>query len=395
LSNRNILVMKKLIQAFLIVLFVFGGMTFLQAQDSVEVELRNPVTTPGSPATLQFDVYVKANNPGTYYGSLGTFLQFDQADLGGDPVMTVAKADMLTTPPAGGNYTASVTKSGNIFNITTSNGGLFFSFPATSPLFPTFNVEVPTTFTKYVTVTVEYPGSTIVPTSIDLLQDDAPPTPYDNGIYSRTTTGSSISQYGFNYGVSTLAFGSLPVEWLDFTAEKLQDDRIRLNWQTATEVNNDYFEVQRSVDGELFESIGKVDGAGTTTSMSDYEFFDNNYPSSRLFYRVKQVDLSGEVSFSSIASVEFGEGDNVSFFVYPGLVMDETELNAELVGEITERYDFVIVDQLGKTIYTAQIDNNNPRLKIPVDHLADGIYYYRLTKGLDEVKHGRFMKVEK
>jgi hypothetical protein len=387
--------MKKLIQAFLIVLLTLSGMTLLQAQDTVEVELRNPVTLPGSPAQMQFDVYVKANNPGTYYGSLGVFLQFDQADLGTSPNITVAKADLLNNAPAGGNYTATATKSGNFFNITTSNGGLFFAFPPTSPTFTAFNVEVPDAFTHYVTVTIDYPSSVIVPTTVDLLQDAAPPTPYDNGIYARTTAGSAITQYGFNYGASSLSFGSLPVEWLDFTATKLEDARIRLNWQTATEINNDYFEVQRSVDGELFENIGKVDGAGNTNSVSDYEYFDVNYPASRLFYRIKQVDLSGQTSFSSIASVELGEGNNVSFFVYPGLVMDETELKAELVGEINERYDFVIVDQLGKTMYTAEIDSENSRLSIPVDHLADGIYYYRLTQGQNEVKHGRFLKVEK
>ncbi|MEZ4685797.1 MAG: T9SS type A sorting domain-containing protein [Bacteroidia bacterium] len=85
----------------------------------------------------------------------------------------------------------------------------------------------------------------------------------------------------------------------------------------------------------------------------------------------------------------------MSFIVYPGLVKDETELKAELVGEITEQYNFVIVDQLGKTIFQETLNSEKSRLVIPVEHLADGIYYYRLTQGLEEVKHGRFMKVEK
>ncbi|MEZ4685796.1 MAG: hypothetical protein R3B47_06940 [Bacteroidia bacterium] len=274
--------MKKLIHAFLIVLFILGGMSLVNAQDSVEVELRNPATIPGSPAQLQFDVYVRANNAGTYYGSLGVFFEFNNGDLGANPTISVAAGDMLTNVPAGANYTVRpATKSGSYFNLTTDNNGLIFSFQPPSPLFYQFHVEVPTTFTKYLTVTINYPSSTIVPTTVSLLQDDTPPTPYDNGIYSPASGG--VLQYGFKYSTASLSFGNLPVEWLGFTAEKLQDDRIRLNWQTANETNNDYFQIQRSVDRELFESIGTVDGSGTTNSMSDYEFFDSNYPSSRCF----------------------------------------------------------------------------------------------------------------
>lgn len=384
--------MKKLIHAFIFVLLVLSSLTLASAQDSVEVEIRNPVTIPGSPAQLQFDVYVRANNAGTFYGSLGVFLQFDQADLGSDPAVSATALSMISGAPASGAYVVRTpSKSGNVFNLTSDNNGAIFSFGPPSPFFTLTHIEIPTTFSPYLQVTIDYPGSTIVPTTIDLLRDDAPPTPYDNGIYTLATPG--VTQYGFKYGTSSLTFGSLPVEWLGFSAERMEDTRIKLDWQTATETNNDYFEVQRSVDGQLFQSVGTVDGAGTSNQMSEYQFFDANYPSTRLFYRIKQVDLSGETHFSSIASVNIGEdAPKVAFFLYPSPAVDM--VHAELLGETVESYRLVIVDQLGKTVYDAQMNEEISRLDIPVDRLANGIYNYQLTRGLDVIKQGRFMKVQ-
>ncbi|MFK7969521.1 MAG: hypothetical protein AB8F95_04095 [Bacteroidia bacterium] len=387
--------MKKLILTLLAVL----SLGLVQAQDTVEVELRNPVTIAGTPAQLQFDVYVRANNAGTFYGSLGVFLQFNQSDLGTSPAISAAiipagLLDAVSYPAASSYIIRTPSKSGNVFNLTADNNGSIFAFSPGSPLFGLTHVEIPTTFTPYIQVTIDYPTSTIDPTQIDLLKDDAPPTPYDNGIYKSST--ATVLSYGFDYGASTLSFGSLPVEWLDFTAEKQSDSRIKLDWATATETNNDYFVVQRSVDGELFENIGQVDGAGTTSQANDYEFFDANYPSSELFYRVMQVDLSGQTHFSSIASVKItGDDPAVSFFLYPGLVSDEVDIKAELLGEIVGTYHLLIVDQLGRTIFESDMDKETNRLEIPVRNLTEGIYYYTLRQGQDAIKHGRFLKVEK
>ena len=357
------------------------------AQDSVYLDMRNATTIAGSPAKVQFDVYVKGNNAGTFFGSIISYLQFDETVFGTNPAIAVSKLSLLTGAN-GGAYTAAINRTGNVFNATVDNGLNLFGNP------PANFIEMPTTYDPYVQVTIDYPSAVIVPTSISLLQDDSPPTPYDNGVYKVVGGGSPIgSAYAFGYATSTLSFGSLPVEWLSFTAKRKDDTRIQLKWETATETNNDYFVIQRSVDGELFENIGQVDGAGTSSEVSAYEFYDSNYPSSRLFYRIKQIDLSGQVQFSSIASVLIGDdAPKVAFFLYPSPAVDM--VNAELLGETIDVYRLVIVDQMGRSVYDAEMDQENARLQIPVDRLANGIYNYQLTRGLDVVKQGRFLKVK-
>ncbi|MEL7340295.1 MAG: hypothetical protein AAGM67_07400, partial [Bacteroidota bacterium] len=92
---------------------------------------------------------------------------------------------------------------------------------------------------------------------------------------------------------------SLPVELLDFVGE-FKQDHVELNWLTAAEINNDFFEVQRSVDGLSWEALGNVKGAGTTADMNDYQYDDYLVSYGTNFYRLKQVDFDGSFSYSKL-----------------------------------------------------------------------------------------------
>ncbi len=87
----------------------------------------------------------------------------------------------------------------------------------------------------------------------------------------------------------------LPVEWLGFDAKLINEgEEVLCSWQTATELENDYFTVQRSPDGELWEEIGFVDGAGTSYEEHSYHFVDSDPYSGTSYYRIKQTDFNGE-----------------------------------------------------------------------------------------------------
>lgn len=95
----------------------------------------------------------------------------------------------------------------------------------------------------------------------------------------------------------------LPIELFSFTG--FSDNRTNvLTWETASEKNNDYFELERSVDGEVWETVAKVDGAGTTTDVHTYSYLDTDFEYVMNYYRLKQVDYDGTEKESGIIVID-------------------------------------------------------------------------------------------
>ncbi len=138
--------------------------------------------------------------------------------------------------------------------------------------------------------------------------------------------GNLVEAYDYLYG-DLEPDCLVPVEFLSFNAKK-GDGMVNLSWVTATEINNDYFEVQRSVDGGNFRTIGRVDGKGTTFSTSSY-VFDDKAPVEINYYRLRQVDFDGTVDYSDIRFVEFDSesGEVVKYDVYPNPFVSELTLD--------------------------------------------------------------------
>lgn len=94
----------------------------------------------------------------------------------------------------------------------------------------------------------------------------------------------------------------LPVELISLNAKR-EDNNAVLDWTTASEQNNAYFEVEHSLDGNKFEKIGKVTGSGTTASLQQYTFIHQNVNADQHYYRLRQVDYSGVAKLSPIVSL--------------------------------------------------------------------------------------------
>lgn len=112
-----------------------------------------------------------------------------------------------------------------------------------------------------------------------------------------------ISQIGttMNQGLITVGAG-FPVTWLGLDA-KTTDEGVSVSWATATELNNDYFEVERVLPNGETTIIGRMDAAGTADSERNYSFLDQTAPQGQLKYRIKQVDFDGGYSYSSFVEV--------------------------------------------------------------------------------------------
>lgn len=175
----------------------------------------------------------------------------------------------------------------------------------------------------------------------------------------------------------TCASGNvLPVELVDFNASR-NNGEVILSWQTASEINNSHFEIERSNDGKSFSAVDVTMGKGTTSEFSSYTYIDQYAPKCNSFYRLKQVDFNGEYSYSNIVMVET-ELDFSGFSVYPNPVISEliidNRASAEAFGS-----SFSIHDISGKMVYKSDVTSETQT--IDVSGLQAGIYYVTIESG--------------
>lgn len=160
------------------------------------------------------------------------------------------------------------------------------------------------------------------------------------------------------FGALTLTDGVLPIELIDFSAIVLANNTVNIKWQTATEKNNNFFEVERSIDGIGFETIATIKSKsldGNSLQTLNYEVIDENPQKDISYYRLKQTDFSGKYTFSKYISISINKENNVSFIIFPNPNNGEFYVN---VGGIENNHDIevFIYDNKQALIYNAKTD---------------------------------------
>ncbi len=146
-----------------------------------------------------------------------------------------------------------------------------------------------------------------------------------NPISGSVTTGTVTSENAISFSSQDFTLGAvsedaLPVEMLYFEGAE-DGGAVLLDWATATEIDNDHFEVQRSQDGRDWEVIGVVNGAGTTVEEQVYDFSDFKPYVGNSYYRLRQVDYDGKFAFTDIILVNV-RLEPISLNVYPNPIED-------------------------------------------------------------------------
>ena len=186
------------------------------------------------------------------------------------------------------------------------------------------------------------------------------------------------------YFTTAISFDPLPIELLYFDATKT-DKFVVCKWETATEINNDYFVVERSDDGITFENIGEVKGfgAGTTTTNRSYSFTDDDVCNTIRYYRLKQVDIDRKFTYSDIVAVNCkATGDGI--IVYPNPAVQN--ITCEFYQAKEDVLEISILDVTGRVIksetYNAQKGKNASIIQI--DDLSKGAYYLQI-RGVNDL----------
>ncbi|MBJ6117708.1 T9SS type A sorting domain-containing protein [Pontibacter sp. BT310] len=170
----------------------------------------------------------------------------------------------------------------------------------------------------------------------------------------------------------------LPVELVSFKAKREQNTTI-LTWATASEKNNDRFDVERSQDGKHFSKIGEITGNGNSNRTLNYTYTDNRPATGVSYYRLRQVDYDGTIEFSKTITVNFAapKAGAAIAQVFPTVATDQVTIAFTTAAGTT---DVAIVDASGRTIAMfAQVADFEK--VVPVQNLQAGIYFVTVTNG--------------
>lgn len=196
-------------------------------------------------------------------------------------------------------------------------------------------------------------------------------TPCDDATFDALFYPSNWSFFECTSGCATgscpggyFDYSTLPVELFKFYA-KIENKYVNLFWSTASETNNEKFEIEESHNGREFYKIGEVKGSGTTTQPKDYSFTIGSKRNGISYYRLKQVDYDGGYEYSKILSVRVDE--NATYRIYPNPTTD--------VLHISHRSNYRITNSLG------QVVTRGTAKRIDVSKFPAGLYLIRLGNG--------------
>jgi len=175
----------------------------------------------------------------------------------------------------------------------------------------------------------------------------------------------------------------LSAEMAAFEAEKNKEG-ILLKWTTASEVKNDYFAIEKSRDGKQWLEIAKVNGAGYSIKMTDYNVQDNKPYDGLSYYRLKQVDFDGQETYSDIVSIEFDYADIFSVFPNPAHNSQELIIDSKmLVNDLRVK----IIDHKG-----VLIQNSLPILgSISLKEIPPGSYLLSLYSDTEQLSTSKLI----
>lgn len=168
------------------------------------------------------------------------------------------------------------------------------------------------------------------------------------------------------------ATGILPIELKAFTGERTAEGNY-LSWATESKNNNDYFEVLHSRDGDHFEKIATISGAGTTTTEQFYSFLHQGVGSGLHYYRLKQVDFDGTTYESNIIAIK-AQGTNGLYSCFPNPVNDRLSIQLEASKDENMRFALIAADGTVVWSETMNVSSGSSIIEQSMEDMKAGVY---------------------
>lgn len=360
----------------LVVLALFVTVLGSYAQVFVNFSIQNQQLLAGR---WEFDVFMNVSDPGTYHSRGQLYITYNPVAFG-NSVVNAGRVNYTTGPLLNELVFGTTNKYSTINLVDNTDNTFSITWLSNFTAFPpgaTFHTLAPTTPTLLYHFSVQLAN---------------PPASKDIAFVQPLMTGQQFylqaAGVEFPYGD-----GFLPVEWLGFTAEKLNNRDVLLKWATSAEANNKHFVVEKRREDGRYREIGTVAGAGTSLVRRDYEFLDQSEMALENTYRIRQVDIDGKTSYSNEVQITFDPLADAMFVVYPSPATDFTMLRAN--GLLDGDYRYTVLDAAGKTVLEGDMPRNTPagEVKIDLNKLPSGIYYVRTVSAVGRAFTNQLVKI--
>lgn len=299
------------------------------------------------------------------------------------PTAITCKPSSVTIPPT---YTLTITVSGytgapnqlglaiykdglnnSMYVSFTLTGNGTYSFNNTSSGFSGYDPGTPGGSTGLTAVAWQQSGlgmsSGSISMSLNITYPGSSGTPFPTVNYSSCAFGTPKQ-----FSCAT----ALPVELL-YLKGKTDGKVNTLTWATASEKDNDYFELQRSQDGILFETLAKVPGAGTSTETRHYSMVDNSFVLPTNYYRLIQTDYDGKQAYSEVISISRDKKANLSIYPNP------TNSTVHIATGNDSEEQIEVSNLMGEVVLKAIFSNATT---IDLTPFSAGIYIIRTSSGV-------------
>jgi hypothetical protein len=202
------------------------------------------------------------------------------------------------------------------------------------------------------------------------------------------TVTIEISGPGISYRTITFSAVAAPlaVKLISFTAIA-ERNSVKLNWTTASETNNDYFTIERSADGAQWQTVKKVNGAGNSNNILNYESYDEAPLEGTSYYRLKQTDFDGTTTYSNVQAVTFAPVAGV-ISIYPVPNTGNT-INFKGIADY-KNHELAVVNAGGAVVFNTVLVKASAELPA----LQPGLYIIRVkNKMTGEMQSLRYVKI--
>ncbi len=183
----------------------------------------------------------------------------------------------------------------------------------------------------------------------------------------------------------------LPLELIAFTGWYNGSEN-ELHWTTATEINSDYFGVEKSINGIDFYTIGNVNAAGNSLVESDYTFYDDDPVAGINYYRLRMTDIDGAFEYSNTIAIRVDEDGTPAFIVYPNPV--SANLNFSVNSSFDQQIVVEITDIPGKKLLSRKfvLHSGQNTFTIDISSFAAAPYFIYYVNDAGAIQVTRFMK---
>lgn len=203
--------------------------------------------------------------------------------------------------------------------------------------------------------------------------------PISTDASAKTATFRVLFSDGDYYTLGSIEEDALPITLISFEVKNYKEDQVKLNWVTASEVGNAFYTIERSRDGQNFETVGIIDGAGNSNELLTYNFIDSDPLTGTSFYRLKQTDFSGEFDYSPIQSIKVERSFETEFKAYPNPIVSGQTLKIKYNVDGAQTLKLAVLDTRGSLIVKEEISVSSDRGEIELSTA-------RFLKGLNLIR---------